>query len=185
MILGVDPGLANVGWALVLHAGGLHSYGHLETHKGDQTGDAAKRLAQVMYGLSVPLLAMSTGNALAGDRVVIEWPGGAGGFQRDGASPNARATIQTSTTAGSVYGAAYWLLRGRTDRILTPAPVSWRVALGKLWSIKPSEEAVHAVILEKYPQLTSLKRKSAPHILDAVGLALYGLHYKQPQEKRP
>jgi len=183
MILGVDPGLANVGWALVLSGGSLHSYGHIETEKSDQTGDAAKRLARVMYGLSTPLIALSNGTGIDRDNVVIEWPGGASGFQRQGANPNARATIQTSTTAGAVYGAAYWLLRGKTDHILTPAPVSWRIALGKSWGVQPKEEAIHAVILERFPQLTSLKKKAQPHILDAVGLALYG-HLKTTEKKR-
>lgn len=171
MILGVDPGLANVGWALLSHNRGLHSYGHIETERQDRTGDAAKRLAKVMFGLSTPLRAVPAAEPLT---VIIEWPGGAGGFQRDGASPNARATIQTSTTAGAIYGAAYWLLRGHTERILTPAPVTWRAAVARAVGIQRTEAAVHAYLISIFPQLAGLTKKSAPHVLDAVGLALYG-----------
>lgn len=181
MILGVDPGLANVGWALLNH--GALQYGHIETEKSDQPGDAARRLAAVLYGLSTGLRLLDAGTPEF-RRVVVEWPGGASGFQREGAKhANARAAVQTSTTAGAVYGAAYWLLRGRTEHILTPAPVSWRIALGKSWGIQPKEEAIHAGILERFPQLTSLKKKAQPHILDAVGLALYG-HLKTTEKKR-
>ena len=47
MILGVDPGLANVGWALLNH--GALQYGHIETEKSDQPGDAARRLAAAAH----------------------------------------------------------------------------------------------------------------------------------------
>ena len=177
MIFGVDPGLANVGWCLLNH--GALTYGHIETAKGDQTGDAAKRLAEVMYGLSAGLKLLAACPAdLA--RVVIEWPGGGFGGPGKrcpacGKPPgNPLTGAQVATTAGAVYGAAYWLLRGKVDRILTPAPVSWRVALGKKWGVPASEESIHAVILERFPQLSKLKKKSQPHILDAVGLCLYG-----------
>ena len=172
MILGVDPGLANVGWCLLNDSGDLRLCRHVETHRTAQTGDAAHRLANVMYGLSDALLAIAAEGTEA--TVVIEWPGGAGGFQRDGASPNARATIQTSTTAGAVYGAAYWLLRGHTERILTPAPITWRAALAKAWGILRTEGAIHQALLLKYPGMASLQKKARPHILDAAGLAEYG-----------
>lgn len=181
MILGVDPGLANVGWCVLTASGELHSWGHIETHRTAQTGDAAHRLAMVMFGLSKPLLALAACEDGEHGSVVIEWPGGAGGFQRDGASPNARATIQTSTTAGAVYGASYWLLRGHTERILTPAPISWRAALAQAWGTQRSEEAIHASLRQKHPQLAGLKKKSAPHVMDAAGLAEYGALQKGTQ----
>ena len=174
MILAVDPGLANAGWAFMTNSGSLHSYGHLETHKENRTGDAAARLAMVMYGLSEPLRILGQ-SVVVNDYGVIEWPGGASGFQREGAaSGNARSAIQTSTTAGAVYGALYWLLRGRTARILTPAPITWRSALAKAWGIQRDEASIHRRILERHPQLASLKKKAAPHVLDATGLAEYG-----------
>lgn len=176
MILGVDPGLANVGWCLLAHTGEVHSCGHIETKKSDQTGDAAHRLAMVMFGLSKPLLALAACEDGEHGAVVIEWPGGAGGFQRDGAaSSNARATIQTSTTAGAVYGAAYWILRGHTERILTPAPVTWRAALARAWCVQRTEPSIHAHLLTRHQVLASLTKKAAPHVRDAAGLAEYGL----------
>lgn len=172
MIFGLDPGLANVGWAILNRIGSLIACGHIETKKSGRTGDAAARLALVMYDLSEPLRAVEP-HALD-LTVVIEWPGGAGGFQRAGANPNARATIQTSTTAGAVYGAAYWLLRGRTDRILTPSPVTWRAALARAWGTGRDEASVHAGIVGRHHSLPNLKKKSVPHVMDAIGLAEYG-----------
>lgn len=180
MIFGLDPGLANVGWALLTDGLELHSYGHIETKKSGRTGDAVARLARVMFELSTPLRVAEYAAVKNCLTVVIEWPGGAGGFQREGASPNARATIQTSTTAGAVYGAAYWLLRGRTDRILTPAPVTWRAALARAWGTKRDEAAVHTGIVGRHQSLPVIKQKSLPHIMDAIGLAEYGALKSQP-----
>lgn len=176
MILGVDPGLANVGWCLLTTAGVIDSCWHIETKRSDQPGDAAYRLAQVMYGLSHAFRTMAKmAEADHPVTVVIEWPGGASGFQREGASSgNARAAVQTSTTAGAVYGAAYWLLRGHTERILTPAPISWRAALARHLGCQRDEEAIHHYLRSLHPGLRDLKKKSAPHILDAAGLAEYG-----------
>lgn len=175
MILAVDPGLANVGWCLLYSNGLIHSSGHIQTAKGDQTGDAAHRLAMVMFGLSKPLLALSVGDDEVHGYGVIEWPGGASGFQREGAaSGNARSAIQTSTTAGAVYGALYWLLAGHTERILTPAPITWRAALGRAWGIPRDEAAIHAGLLDRHPSLRGLTKKAAPHVRDAAGLAEYG-----------
>lgn len=175
MILGVDPGLANVGWCLLTTAGVIDSFGHIETKKSGQPGDAAHRLAMVMFGLSKPLLAMASAEDGDHGTVVIEWPGGAGGFQREGAaSANARAAIQTSTTAGAVYGSAYWLLRGHTERILTPAPVTWRSAMARHLDCQRDEGAVHFYLTSLHPGLKGLAKKAAPHVLDAAGLAEYG-----------
>lgn len=177
MILGVDPGLANVGWALMSNSGVLHSYGHIETIKSDQPGDAAKRLAEVMYGLSVPLRSIGA-SSLMSDLVGIEWP--TGGFGGSGPpcpachkpKGNAGSAVQTGTTAGAVYGAAYMLLRGRTERIVRPTSLGWRAALAKAWRCERDEPTVHAAIVARHPQLSALKKKQR-HILDGVGVAEY------------
>lgn len=177
MILGVDPGLANVGWAVLSSGGSLHSWGHIETHKEDRTGDAAARLAEVMYGLSTPLRLLQP-TAIVADYVGIEWP--TGGFGGPGPPcptchkprGNAGSAVQTGTTAGSVYGAAYWLLRGHTERILRPTSTGWRAALARAWGCERDEEAVHAAIVSRHPQLATIKKKQR-HAIDGVGVAEY------------
>ena len=179
MILGVDPGLANVGWAVLSNSCTLHSWGHIETVKSDQPGDAAKRLAQVMYRLSTPLRLLGM-SAIAPDQVGIEWPGGASGFMK-GQKPcplcrqvrsNPQSALQTNSCASSVYGAAYWLLRGRTELIHTPASVTWRAALARAWGCQRDEESVHAALVARHPQLATLKKKQR-HAIDGVGVAEY------------
>lgn len=158
MILGIDPGLANVGYAIM--AGdirGLMAHGHIETKRSKERGDTHRRLLDILRQLA--LRTASYNNDIT--HVVIEWPGGAGGA-------NAQSVLQTIACAGFLAG--YFV--GRERIVITPAPQTWRIAMG---GKKGQEEAVHARLLRDHPALSLLKKKAQPHVLDAVGLARYGL----------
>lgn len=164
LVLGVDPGLRNTGWSLVGAAGDLDSFEHVETGRRPERGDAQRRLALVMCALVVPMRRASV--------VVVEWPS-AGGFGRpeagEPARGNATAVAHTNMVAGAIVGLAVGLGGGR--RILTPAPVTWRARLG---ARRGADHAIHAALLTRYTLLRDLRAKAQPHVLDAVGLALFG-----------
>lgn len=162
MVLGIDPGLRNTGWALVGPAGDLDSYEHVETGRRPERGDAQRRLALV---LKAAVIAMRKASA-----VVVEWPS-AGGFVpvSGNATGNAAAAAQTNMVAGALVGLAVGL--GGARRVVTPSPVTWRSRLG---AKRGADHAIHAALLTRYPQLRDLRMKAQPHVLDAVGLALFG-----------
>lgn len=157
MILGIDPGLANVGYAVMETSGALLAFGHIETKRSKEKGDTHRRLLDILRQLAM----RTAGHTDTIDTIVIEWPGGAGGV-------NAQSVLQTIACAG--YLAGYFTGRERT--VITPAPQTWRCALG---GKKGQEAAVHARLLRDHPNLSLLKKKAQPHVLDAVGLARYGL----------
>lgn len=152
MILGVDPGMAACGWALVTPDGRLCRHGCVRTvpHKG--TGSAQARLGEIAEAL----LPVMTRALLA----AVEWPGG--GFGRD-----AGAAAKTSAAAGLVVGIAM----GARLAVLTPAPVTWRRAFG---AAAGQDDAIHAELAQRYrKELDGTKRGDLPHVLDAVGIALW------------
>lgn len=156
MILGIDPGLANVGYAVMSPSAELLTYGHIETKLSKAPGDTNRRLLDILRQL-----ANRTAGAHGIQTIVIEWPGGAGGV-------NAQSVLQTIGCAAFLAG----FFTGRERVVLTPAPQTWRTALG---GKKGQEAAVHAALMKSYPALALLKKKALPHVLDAVGLARYGL----------
>jgi len=153
VILGVDPGLANCGWALVATGGVLLDRGAIATTRGRSTGDAQRRVelvGRVLYQL--------VGRA---DLVVVEWP--TGGF-----GSNALAATSTAAIAGLVAGLSW----SAGTKIRAPAPVTWRTKLG---AKRGKDAELHAELAARYAaQLAGLKKGEMPHVLDAIGLALYG-----------
>jgi Holliday junction resolvasome RuvABC endonuclease subunit len=153
VILGVDPGIAHCGWALV--AGGeLVERGAVVTERdGKATGDQQRRLAEVgrvLHGL-----------IHRADLVVVEWPGG--GFGR-----NAHSAAQTAAAAGAIAGMAWGVGR----KVNAPAPVTWRAHFGHK---RGQDELLHGELTARYhEQLAGLRKGDLPHVLDAIGLALYG-----------
>lgn len=159
-VLGIDPGLANLGWALVGAAGDLHSFEHVETTRTEQRGDASIRLARILRALRAPLAHASV--------VVIEWPGFGGA--RVAGKMNAVAASQTAAAAAAAMGLA--IGQGGRRKILAPAPVTWRSKLG---AKKGKDGALHAELLKLYPILADVRKAAQPHLLDALGCALFGI----------
>lgn len=159
-ILGLDPGLANCGWCL-LDSGNapVLRTGYVGTSKGHETGDMQRRLNDLLDGVDdvVPLAELT----------VIEWP--AGGGAGDAGRTNLTAARQVVAAAGALLGYARAKSRGE---VLTPAPITWRSALG----CKRGKDAeLHERLTRVYPLTIERLRKGArPHVLDAIGLALYG-----------
>lgn len=170
IITAVDPGLRDCGWAtLDGRSGRLLGAGHVTTAKGDDVGDTQRRLLELLDGLRAPI-------ARAG-LVVIEWSSSsASGFGRGSnacpvchrtAPGNAQAALMNAAAAAAVIGIAH----DHRAQVLTPAPVTWRAALGHA----RDEAAIHAVIAAAYPRTVAKLRAAArPHVLDAIGLALFG-----------
>lgn len=162
IITAIDPGLRDCGWAtLDGNSGRLLGAGHVATSKGDDVGDTQRRLIELLDGVRAPI-------ARAG-LVVVEWSSSSGaGFQRDGAAHgSARAALFNAAAAAAVIGIAH----AHRAQVLTPAPVTWRAALGHA----RDEAAIHRVIAAAYPRTVAKLRAAArPHVLDAIGLALFG-----------
>jgi Holliday junction resolvasome RuvABC endonuclease subunit len=155
VILGVDPGLAHCGWAFVA-GGALISRGVIKTARDRRaTGDAQRRLAELCKALH--------GKVLKADLVVVEWPAGGGGFGR-----NAGAAAQTAQVAGAIAGLAWGVGR----KVNAPASVTWRIACG---AKRGQDELLHVALAARYAEdLAGVNKGDMPHVLDAIGLALYG-----------
>lgn len=162
LITGIDPGLRDCGWAtLDGRSGRLLGVGHIVTAKGDDVGDTQRRLIELTEQLDAPVRRASL--------VVVEWSSVSGaGFQRDGAAHgSARAALFNAAAAAAVIG----LAQAHRVPLLTPAPVTWRAALG----YARDEAALHSVIARAFPRTVATLRAAAlPHVLDAIGLALHG-----------
>lgn len=161
VILGVDPGLANLGWCLLdSRDARVRRSGYVPTSKGDETGDMQRRVSEVLSAMRTVVDSLPV--ALA----VVEWPS-AGGSGLAG-KMNAKAASQTIAVAGAVLG----LLTALRIPTLTPAPVTWRTALG---CERGKDDALHARLARIYAGTAAAYRKGAlPHVLDGLGLALYG-----------
>jgi len=163
LILGIDPGLAHCGWAqLDSRDSRCRAAGHVATSKGDATGDTQRRLLEFVEALRGPV-----SNS---DLVVIEWSSVSGaGFQRQGdgsAHGNARAAMLNAASAAAAIGiaAAYG------KQVLTPAPITWRSRLGFR-----GDTELHQRLERLYPKTADrFNRGRRPHVLDAIGLALFG-----------
>lgn len=133
-------------------SGVLVGRGTVRTKRQKGLGDAQRRLAELGAVLR-PLL-------LRARLAVVEWPsGGFGG--------SALTAALTAAAAGLAVG----LARGLEVAVLTPSPVTWRHALG---AERGKDAALHAALAERYrSDLLGLRRYELPHVLDAVGLALY------------
>lgn len=162
LICGIDPGLRDCGWALVDTVDShLVGAGHIATERRDDVGDTQRRLCELTEQLA-PHIRRSC-------LVVVEWSSvSGGGFKREGAEHgSARAALFNAAAAAAAIGMA----QAHRIHLLTPAPVSWRAALG----YARDEAAIHAVITRAYPRTVAKLRATArPHVLDAIGLALHG-----------
>ena len=159
MILGLDPGLANCGWALVTRSRDVVEVGCVRTTRDkDATGDAQRRLVEITAALA-PLITRAVA-------VVIEWPS-AGGFGRSQHGGNVIAATQTNLVAGLAFG----LAAAHNRPISAPAAITWRSVLGHK---RGRDEQLHADLLVRYrAELERVRAGDLPHVLDAIGLGLY------------
>lgn len=152
VILGVDPGLANCGWALLAN-GRMIDRGIVVTARGKKTADAQRRLTDLGRAIH-PLVHRA-------NLVIVEWPTGHFGG-------NALAAAQTIAAAGVVVGIAW----GAGRKVRAPAPVTWRSKLGHK---RGRDEKLHRDLAARFADhLLGLTKGQLPHVLDALGLALYG-----------
>jgi len=173
LILGVDPGLANCGWALLdSRDARVRDCGTVVTGCEDETGDMQRRAEEVLVAIR-PRVSLA-------DLVVIEWPS-PGGFGRptEGEaicpvcrttkkSGNAKSAAQTNAIAGGVLGL---VIASKKDH-LTPVPITWRRALG---CHRGSDVDLHKRLAAVYRRTAARLTKGAlPHVLDSIGLALFG-----------
>lgn len=158
MILGVDPGLANCGWALVTRERDVVECGCLHTKRAaGATGDEQRRLIELTAGL-VPLVVRA-------QVVVVEWPPPI--FPQPGRPQLAVSAAQTKAVAALVFG----LAAAHCRPITPPAAVTWRAALGHA---RGKDEQLHAELRLKYSAaIAKVRSGDEPHVLDAIGLALY------------
>lgn len=172
IVVGIDPGLAECGWARLDTDGSrLLATGLITTAKGDQVGDTQRRLVEVAEGLRAPI-----GSA---DLVVVEWSSVSGaGFQRHGdgsAHGNARAALLNTAAAA----AAVAMATSRRLQLLTPAPITWRSRLGFR-----VEAELHARLERLYPRTAALYTAGRRrHVFDAIGLCLFGRDHAVNQLK--
>lgn len=158
MILGVDPAIAECGWALV-DGGRLHARGVIKTaQRKGEVGDQQRRLAEIGQQLW-PQMHLA-------HHVAVEAP--TGGFGK-----NAGAAAKVALVAGAVIGMAWGIGR----KVIAPASVTWRAKLGHA---RGKDELLHAELLRRYPELEALTRGDRPHVLDAIGLCLYGEQIANP-----
>lgn len=161
MIVGIDPGLATCGVAVLDDDAQLQDVAVWTSSKRKAKGDIQRRVAGVVDFV--------LGYVKASDAVVLEWP--AGGSNRRG---SAVMLSRTFAAAGAIFGAVWVCCISATGlkQVLTPAPVTWRSALG---ARKADDAKIHARIERTYGVTARLGKTKAPHACDAIGLALYGL----------
>ena len=167
IFIGIDPGLASCGFAAVDIDGRLQALRVITTKKGDGVGDAQSRLGELLvevrrtFGTCCELPSYTT--------LTVEWPliGGRNPGER-------RATAASSAAqAFAVTGAVIGALEQRCRAVHTPIPMTWRT---KLHGSRTNARAVLEKIDRQYAVTEAVGRTKAPHAIDALGLALYGLH---------
>ncbi len=165
LILGIDPGLANCGWALLdSRDARIHRTGVIVTHAVERVGDMQERVSEILHGID---FAMDFPGVIV---IVIEFPSAGRGRDQDRAPWAAKSASQTMSAASALRGRAHGVVKD--DFILTPAPITWRCALG---CKRGQDEALHQQLAARYPRTVARYRKGArPHVLDAIGLALFG-----------
>lgn len=171
IVYAFDPGLASCGFAALDGDARLLDC-DVFTSKPDKKrkGDTQSRLVEMLKWAQ--LCVDERADHYSGDTeiAVVEWPVVGG---RKGPSDMGRSLIagaQIFAAAGALAG----MLRSQVVEMYTPVPVSWRCALlGGL----TNSEAAHRHIAGLYDVSPYVRKSKAPHALDAVGLALYGLQF--------
>ena len=160
VIVGIDPSLANTGWA-VLVDGRLERHGTIKTTaKLYPKTDMARRLAYITAELEGALCyALPRTNGII--RVNIEAPLAIGGARAYG-------TMLQHTAYGAIMASVYryYERHGRTAHITAINNMKWRGALGL--NIKSTKGQIQDTIQK------IVGKRLGEHESDAVGVALYG-----------
>jgi len=164
IFLGIDPGLT-CGWAALDQDAQLVDCGVIVAKKGKHVGDLQRRVRSVVHALfaQTPFC----------DVPVVEWPAASirGGRRIE--------NTRTYAVAGAIVG---WLhCQQAGSHMLTPVPVTWRKALGARLG---KERDIHSKLERTYNVTARVGKTKAPHVLDAIGLALYGLRMNDLPETR-
>jgi Holliday junction resolvasome RuvABC endonuclease subunit len=176
IIYGIDPGIAFCGFAAIDEDAQLLDVAVVTTKKGKRTGDAQERVKEVLDEIAGHML---TQVSRFDEIAVIEWPvvGGRGPGQV--MANRSSSTALTFAVAGALLGS----IGSRVLVLHTPPPQSWR---HKLMGCRASGDVVQRHVDRTYRITERLGKTRAPHALDAVGLALYGLklHMADRAERR-
>ena len=163
MIVGIDPGLATCGFAVLDGEGRLYAAQCWTSKKSKEVGDTRRRLDGLLEWIDSRLVEVTVVTAF-----VVEFPAANKGLGRSFKDP--RAYLATGTVYGHV--------RSKGAPVLCPVPITWRSAAGRILGVegsKGNEEFIHAKLDERYGVIASHGKTKAPHVLDAIGCATYGL----------
>lgn len=171
--VGIDPGLAHCGFAAMTGERVLYRCTAIVTKRDkDRMGDTQARLAEVLDAVEGQI------NTLADVAViVIEWP--MVGGRNDRGHGTAKSAAQTFAAAGALVG----MLRDRAPVVLSPVPPTWRAQVGNVDGARLSTEDLHAHLDTIHGVTALVGKTNAPHALDAVGLATYGLNHLATQRR--
>lgn len=163
MYLGIDPGVASCGVAVLDGDCKLVRVGVYTSKKEKEVGDTQRRVAELLdwFGAFV--------RAIEGkiEAIAIEWPTGA----TTRSHGNAHSLGMAIAGAGSVWGHLHGLAHHVTSLIYTPTVTQWRRAMGAYK--RGDEQALHHRLELTYEVIRQVGKLRAPHALDATGLALF------------
>lgn len=168
--VGIDAGLAHCGVVALDGARKILACQVVLTARDKKRmGDTQARLAEVLDEVEAVL------EALPGspDVVVVEWPIVGGRGAGDAAGRSAKSSAQTFAVAGGLVG----MLRRVTPVLLSPVPGTWRANVGNVDGGRLTTEELHAHLDTVHGVTALVGKTNAPHALDAVGLATYGLNH--------
>jgi Holliday junction resolvasome RuvABC endonuclease subunit len=161
---GIDPGLASCGFAALDQDAQLLDLRVITTKPSKEVGSTQARLAEVLSSVS------EAACRFHGEYVAtIEWPMVGGRNPREGRATSQSSSAQVFAAAGGLIG----LMRGGFARIHTPSPATWRA---RLHGTRTNARQVLERIERQYEVSKRVGKTRAPHAVDAIGLALYGLH---------
>ena len=163
--IGIDPGIAHCGFAALDEDSQLLACA-VFTSKRDKKrkGDTQARLAEMLLWVqkTVSPIHYDFDNCLA----AVEWPMVGGRNQGALRATQTMSTAQTFAAAGALIG-----LLAVSMPVLTPLPASWRAAVRP----KTKTADLHAEIERLYSVSKLVGKTKAPHAIDAIGLALFGM----------
>ena len=163
--VGVDPGIAWCGVALVGPDGDLVDVGVWTSTKGHRTGDEQQRLLELLRWLRVRVYGWSA--TVLFSAVAVEYPLAGGRNAGEQRATKAASLKQVAVAAGGALG----LLGELTSAPLyAPVPVTWRAAVS---GTRTTGKVIQAELDADYRVSQRVGRTRAPHALDALGLALY------------
>ena len=160
VVLGVDPGISNTGWAVVDGSGAVIRSGVVRTYARWEMAD---RITHIFDTISTVVDTVQPGLA------VVE------GFSFRGGGKSAMAQfVKSAVVTGAATGAIISACSGVETEIV--APHVWRRRIGAQGGgrdRKARKEFGRQAVERKVNG--ALSPKTPDHVIDAIGLALFGL----------